>query len=156
MHAVVGRPSAEQRRRHERRDDEAVVAAVVGGRVAEDVVGEQPADLVAAEPPPRAVGLRDRRAEPVGVGIVGDRDGGRCSAARAMTRSIAPGSSGFGNDTVGNPGSGANCGSTTRRRQAGAAANAAANELAADAVHRRVGDDTAVAGAGAPCASKAT
>ena len=46
----------------------------------EHVVGEQPADLVAAEAPPRAVGLRDRRAEAVGVGVVGERQQG--AAAR--------------------------------------------------------------------------
>ena len=55
-------------------DDTSVVITSRSSPVvlAQDVVGEQPPDLVAAEPPPRPVGLRDRRAEPVGVGVVGD------------------------------------------------------------------------------------
>ena len=44
VHAVPRRHPPEQRRRHERRDHEPVVA----GRVPQDVVGEQRADLVAA------------------------------------------------------------------------------------------------------------
>ncbi len=70
VHTGRRRHLAEQRRRHERRDHDAVVTRCVG----EQVVGEQPPDLVAAESPPRAVGLRDRRTQPVGVGVVGDGD----------------------------------------------------------------------------------
>ena len=70
MHPVRCGHAAEQRRRHERGDDQAIVAA----GVAQDVVGEQPADLVAAEPPPAAVGRGDGRTQPVGVGVVGDGD----------------------------------------------------------------------------------
>ena len=65
----LGHPG-EQRRRHERGHHEPIVARGVG----QDVVGEQPADLVTAQPPPRSVGLRDRHAEPVGIGIVRERD----------------------------------------------------------------------------------
>jgi hypothetical protein len=61
---------AEQGRRHERGDDEPVVTA----GLPQQVVGEQPADLVASQPPPRTVGLRDGCAEPVAVGVVRDRD----------------------------------------------------------------------------------
>ena len=36
------------------------------------MIGEQPPDLVAGEPAPRTVGLRDGGAEPVGIRVVGD------------------------------------------------------------------------------------
>ena len=66
------------------------------------MVGEQPADLVAAEAPPRAGGLRDGDAETVARrGRWRGRPATPLLAASAITRSIAPGSSGLGNDTVG-------------------------------------------------------
>ena len=108
-------------------DDTSVVTTSRSSPVvlAEQVVGEQPADLVATQPAPRAVGQRDRRAQPVGVGIVGDRHvGADLARPRSSSRSIAPGSSGLGNDTVGNVPSGSNCSATTCGAGRPAASNA--------------------------------
>ena len=83
---------------------------VAGSR---SVVPEQHADLVAGELP---VAARRRRAPPRRGGRRRDRWRGRgrrfFSAASARTRSIAPGSSGFGKRTVGKRPSGSNCSST--------------------------------------------
>jgi hypothetical protein len=68
------------------------------------VVGEQRADLVAAQHPPAVRGHRD--GAPVGVRVVGHDDVGVDVAASAIARSIAPGSSGLGKATVGKSGSG--------------------------------------------------
>ena len=72
VHAVRRRHLAEERRRHERRDDESVVARCRR----QDVIGEQPAELVTAEATPPTLGRRDGGAEPIRIGIVGERDVG--------------------------------------------------------------------------------
>ncbi len=67
---MLGGHAGEQRRRHERGDDQTIVAR----RVGQDVVAEQPPDLVASEPPPATLGGGDGCSQPVGVGVVGERD----------------------------------------------------------------------------------
>ena len=141
---MVGRHLLEQRRRHERRDDQSIAQlAVVRERVAEDVVGEQPPQLVTADAPPRAVGLRDRRPEPVGVGIVGEGDrraplrgerddeihrAGLLRVGELHRREVGVGSELLLHDE--------------RHREA-RRLEGAADELTADSVHRRVGDGDA-------------
>ena len=112
-------------------------------RAREQGVGEQRADLVAAQHPP-AVRAGDGGGAPVGVGVVGDHEVGAASSASAIARSIAPGSSGFGNATVGKSGSGCSCCSTTARRGEAGGLEHLLDRRAADAVQRRV-DDVEVA-----------
>ena len=69
VHAGGCRHLRQQRRGDEGRDHHPVVTFGRG----EEVIGEQPADLVAAEAPPTAAVQRDRRPETVGVGVVGER-----------------------------------------------------------------------------------
>ena len=74
------------------------------------------------------------------------RSRARRSAARAVSnaRSIAPGSSGFGNATVGNAPSGSSCADTGTRRGVAGRLEDARQRLPADAVHRRVDPAQAV------------
>ena len=113
---------------------------VVAARAVQQIVGEQPADLVAAEAPPRPVGLRDRRPEPVGVRIVGDRHMGAGAAgelqqeihrARLLrVRERHRGKRPVGLELLGDD---------VRLRQSGRRERPQ-HHRAADAVHRGVGD----------------
>ena len=75
---------------------------------------EQQADLVAGETPAAVggLGIGDGDRETVGVGVVRDDEFGVDLASASEARSIAPGSSGFGNATVGKAPSGSICSST--------------------------------------------
>ena len=67
-----GRHPGQERRRDERGHDQPIVA----GGVAEDVIRQQPAQLVAREAAPATVRGGDGGPEPVGVRIVGEGEVG--------------------------------------------------------------------------------
>ena len=102
-----------------------------GAPLADEVRGEQRADLVAAEHAPAAVAaVGHGHGAAVGVGVVGD-DEVRAGPRRAVSkaRSIAPGSSGLGNATVGKAGSGSACSATRTGAGKPARAKAAVSDV---------------------------
>ena len=114
---VRRRDLAEQRRRHDRRRERR--RAGPGGGAAGGRASSAPTSS------PRSIRQplrrrRDRDRAPVGVGVVGQHEVGVRRPRAASARSIAPGSSGFGNATVGKSGSGSRLlGHDGRRGEAG-------------------------------------
>ena len=138
-HAV--RPARSCRAATTTRSSSRSVPAAIAAARERDVHAEQRADLVAAQHAPTPVGLTDGGSAPVGVGVVGDHEVGVRTPRRASSaRSIAPGSSGLGNATVGKSGSGSNCASTRTGAANPAARNVASTPSPTDAVHRGVHD----------------
>ncbi len=138
--AVGGGHRREQRRRHDRVRVDAARPALV------QPPAEQPAHLVAAQHPVRrsaggaAVARRHRDRAPVGVGVVGDHDVGVGVDALLEREVHRARLLGVGERHGGELGVGRELrGHHARRREAGEAQRLE-HDVAAHAVHRRVGD----------------
>ena len=135
--AVVGGDRRQQGGGDDARDGQAIGA---GGHLGEQPLPEKGAHLVAGQLSWRSVGLAYETATRSASGSTARPSWAPVAVIRAARRAVAPGSSGFGNETVGKSGSGCSCSAPGGRHRWPASASSAGEERSSDPVHRAGGD----------------